>query len=464
MIQTTTIIAEINKFMQQNNLKLTQLARRSEINTGTISAVISGARPLAVDQMDRITEAMGLPKGHFYKTYIRDYLQEMNPDWRRVRPFMHNCAELDKLDYIREVVALLLDNLLYSPLLFDLAEELFELGKHEAATILYENVAMSERNQHSERLALCQYRLFKIRLGNNQSLNMRLAHQFEPYIERLDEIDQLDALKDLANIYRALYNWDKLEELAVILECKGKIQYKLAHQIKKRETSKKQGRPLFFYCAYANLLRACVCEARKDYKEALHYTNIYSDLRWVEERDNDTLHWLELFKEWARVNTYAYTLLSGDASVIPKYIDYMETNKDEVLPGLFNIIEAANRFDLGIDDILERFDSYIVDYLKDQHTLGLYTDQLIATAFADFLHELAVYYFNRSLYPVGFKYLLHCLELSAKINKRSCIIKSVGLFERFRVVASPETKSTYQNLINEVYEDEKDKAASILGN
>lgn len=104
------------------------------------------------------------------------------------------------------------------------------------------------------------------------------------------------------------------------------------------------------------------------------------------------------------------------------------------------------------------------DYLKDQHTLGLYTDQLIATAFADFLHELAVYYFNRSLYPVGFKYLLHCLELSAKINKRSCIIKSVGLFERFRVVASPETKSTYQNLINEVYEDEKDKAASILGN
>lgn len=52
MIQATTIIAEINKFMKQNNLKLTQLARRSEINTGTISAVISGARPLAVDQMD----------------------------------------------------------------------------------------------------------------------------------------------------------------------------------------------------------------------------------------------------------------------------------------------------------------------------------------------------------------------------------------------------------------------------
>lgn len=77
---------------------------------------------------------------------------------------------------------------MYSTTLFELAEELFGSGNYKAAEILYENVAMSERKQYSERLALCQYRLFKIRIGKDQLSNFRLACQFEPYVELMDEI------------------------------------------------------------------------------------------------------------------------------------------------------------------------------------------------------------------------------------------------------------------------------------
>ncbi|GJM78480.1 hypothetical protein HMSSN139_09760 [Paenibacillus sp. HMSSN-139] len=42
-----------------------------------------------------------------------------------------------------------------------------------AAEILYENVAMSETRQYSERLAVCQYRLFKIRIGSDQAHNLK---------------------------------------------------------------------------------------------------------------------------------------------------------------------------------------------------------------------------------------------------------------------------------------------------
>lgn len=58
-------------------------------------------------------------------------------------------------------------------------------------------------------------------------------------------------------------------------------------------------------------------------------------------------------------------------------------------------------------------------------------------------YRMMLYYFNQNLYPFGFGFLVHCLELSAKVKKISCIIKSVRLFERFRDVASSETKSTY---------------------
>ncbi|MNI73613.1 hypothetical protein D3C73_1296340 [compost metagenome] len=55
------------------------------------------------------------------------------------------------------------------------------------------------------------------------------------------------------------------------------------------------------------------------------------------------------------------------------------------------------------------------------------------------------------MFTKGFHYLLACLELSSKINKRTCILRSVELFERYRYAASTEIITTYQVLINEVY-------------
>lgn len=91
--------------------------------------------------------------------------------------------------------------------------------------MLYESVAESEKYQHSERLALCQYRLFTIALGEDRDANLRAAVQFEGFVNRLDEVDQLDALKDLANTYSALRHWDKVMAMAKEMGNKATIQY-----------------------------------------------------------------------------------------------------------------------------------------------------------------------------------------------------------------------------------------------
>ena len=110
---------------------------------------------------------MELPPDHFYEQYIEECIIEEPLNWRRISPFLYRCVELGRLDCVQRVVSLILDNPTYLSPLFELAEKCFQHEYIEAAAYLYENVAESEKQQHSERLALCRYRLFTIAIGKD---------------------------------------------------------------------------------------------------------------------------------------------------------------------------------------------------------------------------------------------------------------------------------------------------------
>lgn len=102
--------------------------------------------------------------------------------------------------------------------------------------------------------------------------------QFEYFVERLDEADQLDALHALANIYISLHRWSKVNVLAEEMERKASIQYQNQYLMtKQRETRKEPARPICFYILYAYLLRSAVCHERGEYERALHYASLYAD-------------------------------------------------------------------------------------------------------------------------------------------------------------------------------------------
>ncbi|MNW45474.1 hypothetical protein D3C74_227400 [compost metagenome] len=365
-----------------------------------------------------------------------------------------------------------MDNLLYSPKLFEIAEELLAQGRHEAALLLYEGVAEAEKYQHSERLAVCQYRIFTIQIGDDQSQNVSAAAVFEAFVERLDEIDQLDALKDLANVYRSLRKWDKVDEMARQMRAKAEIQYSLQHQEKRKflDDEKKTRGPLFGYIAYADLLCASVCEARGDYQQALQYTYAYANLDWVKETDEDTQHWVNLFSQWAEGNTYVNKLLSGDISVLNDYVDYIaastETTEKEIVTKLLNVMMAANRYKLDVNNALERFET-IIDSFVQQESLefDMYTKQVIPEQFARFGYELAYYYLHLGKYSDGFKNLMYAMVKSHIINNETYFINCMGLFMRFQVHATPASKTEFSNLIEKVWLSnvEKNGIASSCG-
>lgn len=457
MFNTTTILTELLNYMKEKELGVSDLARITDMNPGTISGFVNGNRKLSVYQLDKFTDAMGHPAGYYYDWYISEYLVDTEPNWRRLNPFLENCAKLNKLNCIRQVVDMLLDKLGYVIPLFELAEQFFEDRLYKAAAILYENVALTEKKQYSERLSICQYRLFLIKQGEDQETSYDAAIQFEYYVDRLDEVDQLDALRALVNTYRSLRKWDKADKFAKVLAYKAEVQYKFSknNSTVHDENSKRSLYPAFVYLAFAHLIQAEVCDAKKEYTKGFKHIQKYADLSWVQETDETTIKWKNQFKEWASANTFVNRLLAGEVSVLPDYVSYFSTRKDEILPALDIIIQAANQYNINVDEVLQKFDSEITSYMEQQMNESKYSQRFINGRFIHFLKELSVYYLAKGKFEDGFKVLLTCLEKSTAINNKSYIIKAVKLFEEYGKHASSEVNEAYKKLIKEVDEDEE---------
>ncbi|WP_127548022.1 transcriptional regulator [Paenibacillus amylolyticus] len=446
MEPTTTIRSYIEDYIRKQGYTLQYFADISGVNAGTLSAIIKGTRPIAMAQLDLITQGMKLEEGYFYEIYGAECFVESAPHWRRLEPFLQRCAELDKLECIHKVIQEVTDDRSYISELFEMAEGMLERGQTKAARMLYECVAECEKYQHSERLALCQYRIFTLSLGQNQHDNLRAAVHFEPYINRLDEERQLDAIKDLANTYLALRYWDKVIDLAEELDQKTKI---LQSYTKKKiaKSDRLTAYPLFVYRAYSNLLKSMSCERQGRYEEALLYTELYAKLAKVSEPDEEDQIFIDKFAGWTEANTYLYKLMIGDFNVLPAYVEFIEQNEHEILPAIVNILEAANKFEQNIDEILYKFSDQINSEIN--HLKG-YTEQMKSDMYAAFLLERSLYHLNRHEYQEGLKELIHCLAESIRLNNQKDVIHCISLYEKYKSMGNTEIEHQYKLIMMEV--------------
>lgn len=449
---TTTIRDHLESYLKREQMSISHFSETSGINSGTLSNILNKNRPIAMQQLDRITSAMRLEEGYFYELYIDECFVHATPDWRRLGPFLHRCAELDKLDCIEEVIRLMMDNLSYIPLLFDVAEEFYQAGKFKPAILLYENIAESEKMQHSERLALCQYRLFRLGLTNDQHRNLIIASRFEYYVDRLDERYQLDALNELINAFGALHRWDKVQELSEKLKIKASIHYEMNGRRKQEETK----RPIVFYILYSDLAAGSACYHLKDYTGALKYVSLYSDNRWVRNPDKDEIIVMNQFQEWAEANRYIYHLMGGQFEVLPDYLAYISTKENEIFPALCDIVTAANRYDKDIDHVLKQYESYFT-YQEQSNRIGKVSRQVTDDRYLRLLADLGAYYLKKDEYHLGIEFVLDSLKFSIEISSGRGMLRGVGLFEQYREFASETAKQQYKMIISEVQKLNEEK-------
>lgn len=436
-----TISRELLRYLEKEQLSITSFANRAGINSGTLSRFIKGQQALSVSSLDSITRAMNLEEGFFYDLY----LNELSLNWRRLGPFIMRCSELGKLGCIAKAVDMMMDYPAYASLLFDCAEELFQIGKREAALIIYKKVADGEKYQHAERLGLCQYRIFICSLNENQENNLHCAIQFEGYIRRVPEGVQLDALKDLTNTLLSLRKWNKAKMHAQEMGRIARMLYAQKHkQIKTNRRQPEPAKPLFGYILYSDLLLGSIAAENDDYDQALYYLSRYEDQSWIIETDEQAEQTKAQFREWARGNRYLYRLMKGNIDVLEPYIAYIAAHEDETLKALFKIIQAANLYHFEVDPYLERFEGLIEEHLRHGGIAGNYTRHIIDDRFANFLIDVGDYYLRKNNLPKGTKYLLDGLEVSYRINNPVNIVRCKTTMEHLRPKISPSILQRYQ--------------------
>ncbi|WP_246553203.1 helix-turn-helix domain-containing protein [Paenibacillus tritici] len=433
------------KYMRANDMSYAKFTEISGINSGSLSRILQGSRPISVKQLELITGALGLAEDALFGSYVEECFAFF-ASMRRIRPFIIKCAVLDRLDCIEWIVLRLLDNLSYVPALFDVAEELFASKHHQAAALLYDNVSKAEKFQHSERLAFCRYRLFLVELGTDLESNYRAAMVFEDYVNRLHEADQLEALKRLIDVLVTVHKWKRVDELAAEMLRISQIQYDLQAV---GGSEKQPERPIYFYILYAWLVRSAVCEEYKDYAGALKYVSLYAEADWIREKDQSAARYKKQFSEWAIANGYLYRVMSGDAQAIDEYADFVADHPEEIFIALSQIVQAANQFGYDIDRILERFSDYF-PFKEMAGEQGQYNVSVISEKSAQFLSDLGVYTFKKNQ-GNAINLILEGLDFSVNINSVRNVITCMTLFEQYRDYADQEAKKKFKKLASEVH-------------
>ncbi|KOR90713.1 hypothetical protein AM231_09730 [Paenibacillus solani] len=423
-------------------MSLSNFATISGINSGSLSRIMNGTRPMSMRELDNITAAMGLPEDYFFSAYVEICLYQSKVTWRRIRPFLYRCADLDRVDCIERIVNNILEDLNYIPMLFDVAEDLFTQKRYLAASVMYRGISVSEKFQHSERLALCQYRIFYISLNEDLDSNYRAATLFEDYVDRLELIDRLGAIVDLAHVYGALGRWNKVDVLAQDLFRNAKIQYEL-----EKENSylrQKNNRPAYFYILYSHLMRANVCKEHEQFDQALFYVSLYEDTEWIEENTAEANQISNQFKEWAYVNRLLYRLKSGELQVLPDYINWVAEKDREIPLAIHTILTVANQYETNIDEALSRFSNYII-YRK----LPNFSESILLEQHSRILTELGIYYLRHKP-EMGIETILQGLEFSVNCNNDKNIIRCMTIFEQNRGLSTSDEENKYKYLVNEV--------------
>ncbi|MFB5759565.1 transcriptional regulator [Paenibacillus medicaginis] len=456
MKSDNTIRETLSTYIRKHNLTFTQFSSMSDVNAGSLSRILQGNKPISIRQLESITSAMNLPEDFLFESYVEECFA-FTTSMRRIRPFIIRCAELNRLDLIERIVHRLLEDLSYTSDLFEVAEALFASNHGQAAEIIYTQVSEAERFQHSERLTTCRYRLFELSLGNDIEENLRSAIFFEPYVSRLDEADQLDALKELIDVMVTAHKWKKVDELAVEMLRVATTQYE------RRSTERTAKRPFYFYILYGWLIRSFICEEYEDFDGALSYVSKYAQGElWVREDDEEAHRHIHQFAEWGTANRYLYRVLSGEAEALGEYADFVASRPDEIFIALGFMVKAANRFDFDIDRILERFSAYIPS-IEAEGRYGPYNNSVVKEKLAQFFSDLGVYRFKRG-HGNAISFILEGLRLAVRINSIKNILNGLTRFEMYREWASKEEKQDFKLLSGEVNRiNEKNRHLVILG-
>ncbi|ARF69036.1 hypothetical protein B7C51_16315 [Paenibacillus larvae subsp. pulvifaciens] len=167
---------ELEKAIAETGCTLSSLAEYGGLSIGNLSASLQHKgklRPITMKQLDTLTEALGLPEGHYYEYYLAEVSHNNKVSIPRMKSSLIRCADLGKTDLIMNAIHILVEHPKYTELLFSVVEELYLNGLVEESLLFYEEIIQEEKYNHSDRLTISHYRIFRASIGSDAEENYK---------------------------------------------------------------------------------------------------------------------------------------------------------------------------------------------------------------------------------------------------------------------------------------------------
>jgi tetratricopeptide (TPR) repeat protein len=452
--------SSIEEELELQQLSLQELANRTGINRGVLSACFTRNPPkaLSIKQLDMITSGLHKEEGWLYDVYAKECFSE-KVHWKQLKPFLLRCVDISRYDLIENILNSLMESLVHIPDVFALAESLYSEGKWRESLPFYRCVCENEIKQHSIRMAMSQYRFFRTRLGSDLKENHEAAIQFTPYRQRLPENVQLDALLQLANVHFTLQNWEEVISYANELQNLVEVILKQKN-ISTRKSKNAEllitDRHLVFYYGQAYLLQGNAYEWMGQYEKSMQFIPYYEDLSWFEDLGYIGQIEVGKFRSFAEGNQLNLNILIGNFEYLTQYLLYIEQHQNEWLPSLLTIVTAANQYDKNINEVISAFNKDLENVLNYNNNLnhGYYEKTFSLQRAAKLCYQLAIYYYRRGQIELGVQWLLQAFNFSICSHDQTLTLQCVAYFEKFRKYPLSHTViREYEQIMKGVVED-----------
>ncbi|WP_046213477.1 helix-turn-helix domain-containing protein [Paenibacillus wulumuqiensis] len=418
----TIIVEELTKKTINHN-KLSQI---TGINRGTLSSVLNSnsAKLPSIDHLDKITQALGYREGWFYDHYIEEYFQGHTHHWKKLKPLLYRCIELNFSEKIEKILNWLTEDDSQISQIFNLAEQWYAEGERHALLLFYETVIKNEKNRHSERTILSHYRVFLLNsAGTDFESKLRAAIKFEPFYDELDLNYRLDALFKLINIYFIHRDWQKMYKYCAEMRVLATKAYEQRLHMQQKKNGDRifiTERHLVVYYAHSFLMEGLIADEQGDYAKSLSYIKHYNNLDWFEGLDETGRKEVEKIHNIAIANELSLHLLMGNTSKLSEYLQFLEQHPPEILPGMVTVLQAANKHDFSLDHIYPKLLQHLEYIESATHLKNNYYDNANTMDMLEKLYrQLAVYHFRQANYSEGIEYMSKCLAIANQINKKS---------------------------------------------
>ncbi|WP_346773970.1 helix-turn-helix transcriptional regulator [Brevibacillus sp. SYP-B805] len=400
----------IQRQMWQRGWKKTDLAQAANLYPSDLSNFMngSGTRTFPLDALDAITEAFGLPPGHFYPLYFGECYSKGKLVRHRCEEFLYRCALLQFTPFVERIIAALLaESKSHLQTVYTVAKRLFDERKTEEALPLIETVIEHEANRFSQRLSSCYfYRFFIVRNKGMEQGYHALVQMLE-YLVYMPLDIQLEAYLRIITFYFAQEDWKLVLEYAKRLE-----------EVAQEGT----------YYGEALLYQSIALSETGRFEEALQLTDRYAGVS-------------DYFADLAVGNRLFIHIKAGKTQYIDDLIAHLEAN-DMMYLGLPIILVAYLKAGQLSEarHFLDRF-RHAAEQLKNE------TNPHFAKLLLDFSYHHASLLFATGQIAHAVDEILEAIRLADKLGNMERFKDSLRLFWQYHEHTSPDQKAKFYSLL-----------------